>query len=343
MRVGLVLGGGGVVGLAYHAAALAAIEHDLGWDPRTADVIVGTSAGALVGALLRVGVPASDLSFTAVGAAPRSSPPGVAQALRDRPDLPPLRLASFLGLPRVPSPAIVAAWARRPWRFDPLAALASVIPDGSLDLAEHAAGIEAVLGDRWPDDDLWLCTVRQRDLRRVVFGRDASAPLAQAVHASCAVPGYFRPVRIGEQTYIDGGVRSPTNADVLRRRALDLVIVVSPMSGRELGRVGLGNLIRRRARTSTQAERGHLWRAGIPSVLVEPGPEVVDVCGLDFMDDAHLPDIVRAAFLDTGDVLRTPRIRARLAEIDGRVPGRSRHRPAPCRRWTGRRPRDRAG
>jgi NTE family protein len=49
LRVGLVLGGGGVVGVAYHAAALAAIERDLGWEPRPAEVVVGTSAGSLVG------------------------------------------------------------------------------------------------------------------------------------------------------------------------------------------------------------------------------------------------------------------------------------------------------
>ena len=104
MRVGLVLGGGGVVGIAYHAASLAAIEHDLGWDPRSADVIVGTSAGALVGALLRRGVPASDLAGVTVGAAARSSPPGFADALRDRPDLPALRLGSFLGRPRRAEP-----------------------------------------------------------------------------------------------------------------------------------------------------------------------------------------------------------------------------------------------
>ena len=62
MRVGLVLGGGGAVGLAYHAAALAALEHELEWDPRDAEVIVGTSAGAVIAALLRRGVSAADLA-----------------------------------------------------------------------------------------------------------------------------------------------------------------------------------------------------------------------------------------------------------------------------------------
>jgi predicted acylesterase/phospholipase RssA len=51
--IGLVLGAGGMSGQAYHAGALAALAHDTGWDPRTADVVVGTSAGAVTGALLR--------------------------------------------------------------------------------------------------------------------------------------------------------------------------------------------------------------------------------------------------------------------------------------------------
>src|SRR3954447_1615368 len=65
-RIALVLGAGGVVGQAYHAGALAALEHDLGWDPREADVIVGSSAGSVTGALLRLGVSAADLASAAV-------------------------------------------------------------------------------------------------------------------------------------------------------------------------------------------------------------------------------------------------------------------------------------
>ena len=319
MRVALVLGGGGVIGLAYHAAALAAIEHDLGWDPRSADVVVGTSAGSLVGALLRRGVTASDLSAIIVGDEPRSSPPGVADALRERPEFPPVRLGSFLGRPRLPSAALIAAWAQRPWRLDPIAALASVLPDGSLDLAQHATAIERVLGAEWPNDDLWLCTVRQNDLRRVVIGRDVWAPLSTAVCASCAIPGYFRPVGIGGRPHIDGGVRSPTNADVLRRHHVDLAIIVSPMAGRDLGLLGPGNLIRRRARRQVERERDLLQRAGIPSVLVEPGPETVDVMGLDFMSHANLREIVRAAFFDTGEQLRAPIARRLLAGLNNRT------------------------
>ena len=134
--------------------------------------------------------------------------------------------------------------------------------DGSLDLAQDATAIERVLGADWPNDDPWLCTVRQNDLRRVVIGRDVRAPTA--VCASCAIPGYFRPVGIGGRPHIDGGVRSPTNADVVRWHHVDLTIIVSPMSGRDLGLLGPGNLIRRRARRQVERERDLLQRGGYP-------------------------------------------------------------------------------
>jgi NTE family protein len=344
MRVGLVLGAGGVTGLAYHAAALAALEHDLGWDPRSAEIVAGTSAGSVVGALLRRGIPAADLSAIAVGGEPSSSPAGVTRAFRDRPAFPPLRLASLVGLPpRLPSRALIQAWLRRPWRVDPVTALASVIPDGTLDLAEHSSALDELLGSRWPDDDLWICAVRQSDLRRVVMGRDVSAPLSPAVAASCAIPGYFRPVQIGRETYIDGGVRSPTNADVLRRTALDLAVIISPMSGRDLGRMGASNLVRRHARAKLGGERKRLHAAGIPSVVIEPGREVIEALGDDFMSDAKADDIVAAAFVDTGELLRAPVVRTLVAGLvdtsrrEAQAPGRKRRSRRSDRR-PGRRP-----
>jgi len=337
VRVGLVLGAGGVTGLAYHAAALAAIDHDLGWDPRTAEVVVGTSAGSIVAAMLRRGIPAADLSTIAVGGDPTTTPAGIVRALRDRPELPPVRLASLVGrLPRLPTVSLLAAWVRRPWRVDPITAIASMIPDGTLDLVEHASAIDEILGSRWPDDPTWICAVRQRDLRRVVLGRDVDAPLAPAVAASCAIPGYFRPVRIGEDTYIDGGVRSPTNADVLRRaRGLDLAIVVSPLSGRDLGRLGPRTLVRRHARAKLAGERKRLAAAGVPTVVIEPGPEVVEALGDDFMSDAAARDIVAAAFVDTGEQLRAPPARTLL---EGLIDRSRREAEPPGRRRRSRRP-----
>ena len=93
-RIGLVLGAGGVVGQAYHSGVLAALEHDYGWDPRTADVIVGTSAGSITGMLLRSGVPASELAAWTVKA-PLTSEGAAAQPAvrRGDPQVRPVRRA----------------------------------------------------------------------------------------------------------------------------------------------------------------------------------------------------------------------------------------------------------
>jgi NTE family protein len=315
VRVGLVLGAGGVTGLAYHAAALAALERELGWDPRSAEVVVGTSAGSVVAGMLRRGVAAGDMAAIAVGDEPASSPPGVAAVLRDRPAFPPVRLRSLVGRPpRLPPLGLLQAWARQPWRLNPVTAVAGIIPDGTLDLVEHTSALDDLLGDRWPDDDLWICAVRQSDLRRTVLGHEVDAPLSSAVAASCAIPGYFRPVRIGDDAYVDGGVRSPTNADVLSRTTVDLAVVVSPMSGRE-PRLNLAALIRRHARSRLDGERRRLAAAGIPTVVIEPGPEVIRALGTDFMSDAGSSDIVAAALEDTAAQLRAPVVRTLVAGL----------------------------
>ncbi|HEX6417198.1 MAG TPA: patatin-like phospholipase family protein [Acidimicrobiales bacterium] len=343
MRVGLVLGAGGVTGLAYHAAALAALEHDVGWDPRSADIVTGTSAGSVVAALLRRGIPAGDLSAIAVGDEPAHSPEAVIRALNDRQAFPPLRLHRIVGrVPRLPSRAIVEAWLRRPWRVDPVGAVASIIPDGTLDLVEHTSALDELLGSRWPDEELWICAVRQRDLRRIVLGRDMAAPLSPAVAASCAIPGYFRPVRIGADTFVDGGVRSPTNADVLRRSAVDLAIIVSPMSGRDLRRLSGVAVVRRHARNRLEGERRRLTAAGIPSLVVEPGPEVIEVLGTDFMSDTRAAAIVEAARADTAAQLGAPEARALVARLTatrrpGDAPGRRHRLRATVRRLRDRR------
>jgi len=314
--------------MAYHAAALAAMEHDLGWDPRTADVIVGTSAGSIIGSLLRLGVPASDLAALSVGVETRSTPIPVSEAMNEPSAFPAIGYRSFLRAPHPPTPTMLRNWVRRPWRIDPIALVAGLMADGPVDMA--LAPMAQALGEAWPTAPLWVCSVRRSDLRRVVFGRDAQAPLGQAVLASCAIPGYFTPVEIDRQTFVDGGVRSPTNADVLCREdvdlGLDLVLIVSPMSGPAAHGVDLGSLMRRYAGSRLHGERDRLRRRGVPSIAIEPGREVVDILGSDFMDDTHLSEIVTAAFVDAGEQLQRTAARSVLTGLDI---GRSAHRSSP--------------
>ncbi len=304
MRVGLVLGAGGVVGGAYHAGALTALANDLAWDPREADVIVGTSAGALVGALLRTGIPASDLAAWTVGAP--LSPAGEPIADIDaRTEFDPVTLGMFLRPPRVPHPRAVLSAFRHPLRFDPMRALMTHLADGTRSLAEHVD----FLGGGWPANDLYLCAVRRRDGHRHVFGRTyvPRDGLRAAVAASCAVPGYFAPVPVDGRLYIDGGVRSASNADTLRLQRLDVVIALSPMSTvARLSRYSVERAVRDRAGRQLREELRLLERHGMKTVLLEPGEEVLEHVSTDFMSEEHTQQIVAAAFMETGAQLREP-------------------------------------
>jgi NTE family protein len=315
-RVGLVLGAGGLVGQAYEAGALAALEHDLGWDPRTADIVVGSSAGSLTGTALRLGVPAMDLAAWAVEA-PLSAEGAVLEAFGDeQPDLPPFDARNLLRRWRLPAPALVVRTARRPWAFRPAVAALTLLPSGHVDITGHAEVLDDVIPDEWPEG-LWICAVRRNDGGRVVFGREGApeAPLARAVAASCAIPGYFAPVRIDGVSYFDGGVHSPTNADVLARSALDIVVVVSPMSAAH-GRARTPDApMRWSNHNRLQRECRRLRDAGIEVVRIEPGRRSLAAMGVNAMADDRSERVVQAAFLETGRHISRGRAAARLAAL----------------------------
>jgi NTE family protein len=310
-RVGLVLGGGGVVGQAYHAGVLAVLEHDLGFDPRTADMIVGTSAGSITGTLLRLGVRAEDLAAWTVKA-PLSDDGALLRRIAETPPpqlapLNPLRMA--LRPPQLPNRQMLTRALLRPWRFRPLAAGMALMAPGQHDIVEQLAALREVEKPGWPEEALWICAVRRSDGRRVVFGRPGSptAPTHLAVAASCAVPGYFAPVEIGGRSYIDGGAHSPTNAALLRGAALDVVIVVSPMSGPPGTRPDFYAATRRHSARLLQREVRALEAAGVRTVVFQPGPAEQAVMGDDMMSGHRLDEVIQQAFLAAG---------ARAAEPD---------------------------
>jgi NTE family protein len=317
-RVGLVLGAGGVVGQAYHSGVLAALEHDYGWDPRTADVIVGTSAGSITGMLLRSGVPASELAAWTVKAPLTSEGAMMRQIFGE--EIPQFDrfnpLDVVLRPPSLPGRAMLSRAVLRPWRFRPLAASMALLAPGTRDITEQLEALSAIEDRPWPEQDLWLCAVRRRDGRRVVFGRPggAQAPLNLAVAASCAVPGYFRPVRIGERSYVDGGAHSPTNAAILRDRPLDLVIVVSPMSGPTGSLTDLYAGSRWHSGRVVAREVDALRRRGTPVVVFRPGEAEQEAMGNDFMARDRVHEIVQQSFFGVGaQSLARPEMRATLA------------------------------
>jgi len=158
---------------------------------------------------------------------------------------------------------------------------------------------------------------RRADGGRVVFGRPGApdARLPEAVAASCAIPGYFAPIRINGVEYFDGGVYSPSNAEVLRREDLDLVIVVSPMSAVQGRSRGVDAMWRRSVHRRLGREIAALRAAGMAVVRFEPGRRTLPAMGLNAMAVDRSDAVVQRAFIEAGKVAAYPKNAAVLAPI----------------------------
>ena len=324
MRIGLVLVAGGTTGAAFHAGALLALEQDLGWDPRTADIVVGSSAGSIVGALLRAGLSSDDLA--AWGAVAEPSESGrQARVLLDELEQSGYPLAP--GRPTLPLPkAAMLGNMLHPSRLRLHTAVMSMLPYGWIDAGRSLQRLGELVNG-WPERPLWITAVRTSNAQRVVFGRDHiddSVSLGRAVAASCAIPAVFRPVRIGEHRYIDGGAHSPTNADVLVGAGVDVAIVLSPMSAqRSALRRRPDHVLRSLFARRLHIECSALRAAGVEVHIVEPDSATLTTMGLNALDRKRSAAVVRESFLCTGNTIIG---NARLGEILG--PSRAVKTPA---------------
>lgn len=300
MRIGLVLGAGGSAGIAYHGGVLAALSDSTGWDPRDSEVIVGTSAGSLSAAMLRAGVPAVDLRAISEGG--RLSAEGERLAALGRPHRPRATRSHFLSMRPFADPVAVLRAVTRLHVLPPAPLFAALIPAGRVPTEAISEGINAVYAGRWPQEPLWITSVELREGRRVVFGQDG-APRAQvgdAVAASCAIPGYFQPVSIDGHRYVDGGVRSMVNVDLVADLRLDLVVVSSPMTTSSAWpALATSSLMRQPLRARLHSEVASVRRRGTPVAVIEPGRSVTAAMGLNPMDARVRGPVSRTAYLST--------------------------------------------
>lgn len=263
VRVGLALGGGGLTGTAFHAGVLTALAAH--FDARDAEIIVGTSAGSTAAALMRKGFPPSDYVPRVLGE------PLSAEGEAILGQMPPLSepLPPAARSRRPASPELLRAIARRPWAFRPGVTASALLPLGSRPVDPGVARFRAMF-DTWPAQAMWLVAVDVDTGQRVVFGRDATASVGDAVSASCAVPGYFAPVVINGRRYVDGGAYSLVSLDLLAEERLDVVIVSAPLSTTSWIARELGNAPRIVARMQLEREARMVRAAGIRVLIVAP-------------------------------------------------------------------------
>jgi NTE family protein len=192
--------------------------------------------------------------------------------------------------------------ALQPWNARAGALAAAALPAGRVPTELVASGLRPLFNG-WPSRPLWIVAVDLERGRRVTFGRDDTAPIADvatAVAASCAIPAFFAPVSIGGTRYVDGGVHSPTNADLLAGQELDLVVISSPMSiARTSPRFAPDQPARRLARLRLVREAARLRRAGIPVLTFQPTDGDLGVMGLNAMDPSRRADVTRRALEST--------------------------------------------
>ena len=330
MRIGLVLGAGGSVGVAYHGAVVAALEQATGWDPRSAALIMGTSAGAITAAMLRAGVPAADLVCISEGRP--LSDEGAYFARIGRPRRPRPHPSHLFRVRPMAEPAAIVHALTHPRTHSAVALLAAMMPAGGIPTDRISSGVNDVFAGAWPADPLWICTVDLRAGRRVVFGRpDAPpAPVGTAVAASAAIPAYFQPVVIGDRRYVDGGVHSMVNLDVAAGLGLDLVIVSAPMSDASgWSAIPAGTPWRLPLRAWLHAEMGALRHKGVAVAALEPSSRVITAMGLNPMDARRRGPVSRATTRSVLEWLATTSEGTHLAAVLARAASSTATPPAP--------------
>lgn len=216
MRFGLVLGGGGVVGIAWELGVIEALAQEGALDPDAAAALVGTSAGSVVSAQLAAGKKIDDL--VAEQLAPPTARVGGGAAAPDMSAV----MQIFGGM--MAATEMTTELAKKTGQ------LAVDAPTGSED--RWIASFDSLMGVAdWPDRDLRIVAMSTSKGERRVWTKADDVPLSTAVASSCSVPGMFPPVTILGDRYTDGGAWSPSNADILAGEGFDAVLFIGPIGG----------------------------------------------------------------------------------------------------------------
>ena len=310
-RRGLVLGGGGVLGAAWMVGALKALQEETGVDVRDFDAFVGTSAGSVLVALLGAGVDVGDLVDHQLGVRLTSGPLAGFHFDYEKASggERPMRPRAGLG-----STELLIRNARQLRQLPPTAVLSALLPVGRGNLGAVGALISHVVPDGWvARDGVTVVALDYETGERAPFGRPGVQPAAlpEAVMASCAIPGWYQPVRIGDHRFIDGGAWSSTNLDLLEGQGLDEVFVLAPQVSFDadspsqwatrLERQWRNRVTRRVVRVVAAVHRH-----GTQVTVLGPGAEDLVAIGGNLMDLSRRPSVIETSLRTSALALRDP-------------------------------------
>jgi NTE family protein len=288
----LVLGAGGTTGAAFASGILLALATDHAVDFANASHLVGTSAGSVVATLIAMGLGGDDLAAVVARTPQWLSPIGGSYDFRFGDEMP--RVPKLRNLMRPMGPRDLARSAELAASRQYRALWLHCLRPGTFDLTHQLPFIPELA---WPSrGTLSICCTDAGTGERVIYERDSAVGLADAVTASCAVPGVMRPVRIDDRVLVDGGVVSPTNADVaLASGETTLTVVVSPMSGTG-ARTAIGRASSMFASNRLMSElRRNNTTGGV--LLIEPGASLGSLV-IDYaLDNTTTTQVLASSFL----------------------------------------------
>jgi NTE family protein len=319
VRRAFVFGGGGVLGFAWIVGAMTAVQHELGIEPGPDDLLIGTSAGAVMSGLLGCGLNINSIRRHQLGMPLPEDPPISWNYNSDSGGSLPPRPVWWPGSPRL-------AWdgIRRPSTVPPAIALSGLLPRGRGSLQPIHRMLDSVaaqtLGEEsWPQRRTWITATDYTTGRRMVFGRNdvPAVGLADAVCASCAIPAWYAPVQINSRAYIDGGTVSNASVDLIDGRDFDEVYVLAPMAAMQPDnpRSPVAMVERRFRRSITRGicrDIAVLRDAGAKVTLLTPGAEDLAMMGSNLMNPRR-----RTAVLHTAMRTAAFSLRAELRREDG--------------------------
>jgi NTE family protein len=291
--------------------ALQALQDEIGIDARDFDAYVGTSAGSILTALLGAGVSVTDLVNHQRGDQFESGRLAgfhfdYAQATGgDRPT----RSRPGLG-----SRELLIHNARQLHQLPPTAVLSAFLPEGRGNLDAVGALISHVVPDGWlAREGVTIVALDYDTGERVPFGRPGVCPatLPEAVMASCAIPGWYQPVRIGDHRFIDGGAWSSTNLDLLADEGLDEVFVLAPQASFDADAptqwaTRLERQWRSRVTRRVLREASTVHRHGTEVTILGPGREDLEAMGGNLMDLSRRPAVIETSLRTSVLALRQP-------------------------------------